>query len=106
MEDAAKKKREALALAHDARFWLNLRSRLDECGALTAFLVHPRSGSQPTQPRAGTGSAAARLERAARGSKLGARASPGARAGRASSRRRSPCATQRFAFSWWFWPQG
>jgi hypothetical protein len=32
-EDAAKKKREALALAHDARFWLNLRSSLDECRA-------------------------------------------------------------------------
>jgi predicted mannosyl-3-phosphoglycerate phosphatase (HAD superfamily) len=32
-EDAAKKKREALELAHGARFWLKLRSSLDESRA-------------------------------------------------------------------------
>jgi hypothetical protein len=32
-EDAAKKKREALEFARGARFWLNLRSSLDESRA-------------------------------------------------------------------------
>ena len=64
-EDAAKKKREALEFARGARFWLNLRSSLDECRAHGIPLAEAKRRLEARLVAEGHGSKKAPRRRAA-----------------------------------------